>query len=101
MFEPRPEISTATRFFMSQSCGLEPQIEMPAKADAFAARSGDDLAKFHNRLAVLGETCAGGVSRCAIEHDHHADAAIEGAQHFVFVDVARGRQPFEHRQDWN
>ena len=73
-------------------------LEAAAKADTVGACGRDHLAEPHDRLSGAGELFDRGVCAAALKHGDHADATVEGAQHFMCGDVARRRQPLEHRQ---
>src|SRR3569833_3723642 len=95
MFEPRPEIRTATRFF---AIGLQLEIERAVIGDTLLAASADYAADGADRLAGLGEGLAHRRRILRRDDDDHADAAVEGAQHFLRRDVADLGQPAEHRR---
>src|SRR5271163_846979 len=95
MLEPRPEISTATRFlFMA----LARKIEAPAKAYASIAACGHDLAELNDCFAVSCKRVARRFRATWIEHGHHADATVERAQHFLLANPAARCQPLEYWQ---
>lgn len=73
---------------------------MSAKIDG-VARAGDDFTEPNHRFAVLGETFGRSIGAGAIQHDDHADAAVERAQHFGFADASGSRKPLEYRQHRN
>ena len=87
MFEPRPEMSTATRFlFMPCSPG---EIEVSAKVDA-RCPSPATTSPSRTTVSPFAAKCSLAASAPPrIQHGDHADAAVERAQHFLLADVAR------------
>ena len=67
--------------------------------DAMLARGRNDLTEHRHGLAIGGEDFAHLLDRVRLHDRDHADAAIEGAQHFRFGDVAGAGEPLEERQD--
>ena len=74
---------------------------MSGKSNGAASFRRNDFAKRDDFLAMRCQACDGGVRFLRIEHGHHANAAIERSQHFLFVDIAGRGEPFEYRQDWH
>ena len=72
---------------------------MSGKSDGAASFRRNDFAKRDDFLAMRGQACGGGVRFLPVEHGHHANAAIERPQHFLFADIACRGEPFEYRQD--
>src|SRR5579862_760528 len=93
MFDPRPEISTATRFLIIAS---PRKIEAAAIDGSHAVLRRNDLAELHDGLAVRCKTFGGGLGADGIEHRNHADPAVESAQHFGLADRAARREPLEY-----
>ena len=95
MLEPRPDTSTAVR--------------MRAMSEVQAAGGGHRSAGVarrhhadHVRDLPRGCECRTDGLDSVLGHDrHHADAAVEGAQHFALRHAARRCQPAEHGQDRN
>src|ERR1700683_3438841 len=98
MFEPRPEMSTATRFLPAGFSAIPSpgKIEVPAKVDAGVAALFDHLAEAHDGFAICRENLACGIRRICGQHSDHADAAVERAQHLALADVAGSCEPLEH-----
>ena len=74
---------------------------MSAKFHGWSTFVRDHFTQAHSGFAVGGELRDGGVGQIAIEHRHHADPAIERAQHLRLADAARGGEPLEYRQYGN
>src|SRR6185295_4614977 len=94
MLEPRPEIRTATRFL---SMRLPGEIEMSGKADTRAV-PGDrhDRPELCHRFPAGGEGHCDRIGAALVRHHHHADPAVEGAQHLRFGNASGAGEPFEH-----
>src|SRR5262245_4157734 len=96
MLEPRPEMSTATRFLDIASPG---KVEVSGEAHLrHAGFHRNDAAEPYDSLARLAPRLDRRLGVCRIEHRNHADPAIEGAQHLALHDAPRCGQPAEHRQ---
>src|SRR5215470_7053428 len=96
MLEPRPEMRTATRFLAIASPG---KVKAPGKADVrHPGFQRNHVAKPRHALAGVGPRLDRRLGARRIEYDHHADPAVEGAQHLRLCDAAGGSEPAEHRQ---
>ena len=74
------------------------KVQMTVIDHAMLAGGRDHLAEQRDGLAATAKTSITFVHRVSLNDRNHADAAIEGAQHFEFGDAALLRQPPEHRQ---
>src|SRR5580704_13869322 len=103
MFEPRPEMSMATRFLRTGFSAIPSpsKIEMPAKFDARFAALFDHFAELHNGFPVGRQEIARRAHNTRIQHRNHTDTAVEGAQHLLLADIAGIRQPLEYREYGN
>src|SRR4051812_37694990 len=92
MFEPRPEISTATRL-RSGIVGRGPAAVRPGHSAPALPRldSTDASNRFPRALELRGHLIR---YRSSDDHDH-PDAAIEGAYHLLRFDVAAFLQQLE------
>src|SRR5215213_3995494 len=99
MFEPRPEIRTATRLRAISSPG---EVKVSGIADAGpAGLIGPNRAEPHDRAAHTAQHCGDAIRIFQVYHRNHTDAAIERAQHFGLRDAADGGEPAEYRQHRN
>src|SRR5262245_66263585 len=79
MLEPRPEMRTATRFLAIASPG---ELKVTGKAHLrHAGPERNDTAELRQALAGVAPRLDRRLGTCRIEHRHHADPAVEGAQH--------------------
>jgi len=72
--------------------------------DARESRHGRRRCRNHfaepdDRFAVRRKARARGIRGIAIKAPHHANTAVEGAQHFALADPAGTCEPLEHRQN--
>src|SRR5690348_8866669 len=72
---------------------------MSREANRAATLRRHDFTEANDFFAMLGESFDSGIRLPPIEYGHHADPAIEGAQHFMLGDLSGGGQPFEYRQN--
>ncbi len=56
-----------------------------------AFRRGNELSELHDALALALEDRGDLAGGARIDHGDHADAAVEGAQHFLLGDAAGSR----------
>jgi hypothetical protein len=74
------------------------QPERAGQADAGAGGPLDKRPDDLRRRAGILERRRHAHGVLAGDHRHHAEAAVEGAQHFGFGDAARAGEPAEHRR---
>src|ERR1700689_729839 len=99
MFEPRPEMSTATRF-LAAGLAVTPspsKVEPPAKPDPGIATLFDYFAELHDGFPIGCKEIGRRARGSRLQHRNHTNAAVKGAQHFLLADVAGMRKPLEYR----
>ena len=80
----------------SRNVFMCPKVHLTRIGDAFAFDKFADLVDTFSRVRKRFANALGFVR---IDHDHHADAAVEGPKHFLSANIAEAVEPFEHRQN--
>src|SRR5450755_929243 len=93
MFEPRPDIRMTSRF-MIVDAALWLDDDRARRARFSLLDGADEIRRFAER----SETIDRFLRRAAIDDQHHADAAVEYANHFGARDISRALKPVEYRR---
>src|SRR3972149_2676891 len=94
LLEPRPEMRMAPRLRLMPS----PEIEFAVVDDARLVGGAHHFAKSHHAFARARESFGDRGGIFGRGDDDHADAAVEGAQHFVLRNIAFAGEPLEQRR---
>src|ERR1022692_3968886 len=94
MLEPRPEMRMTSRFMIVDALCGPLDDDRARRARCSPLDSADQIRRLTERRETIDRRLRG----ASIDDQHHADAAVEYANHFGARDVARALQPVEYRR---